>query len=98
MPEATCWSIPFRSTISRIAWRTRTSSNGGMSMAMQIGIQPPVLDTSTPTFWACRTFTCEGATSVIASIWPPSSAFDCAVASLKSVIVTVSKYGSPVRQ
>ncbi len=65
---------------------------------MQIGSQPPVLDTSTPTFWACRTFTCPAGTSVIASIWPPSSPFTCAVVELKSVIVTVSKYGWPLRQ
>jgi hypothetical protein len=69
-----------------------------MSMAMHIGSQPPVLDTSTPRLWACRTFTWEGGRSVIASIWPPSSAFACAVESLKSVIVTVSKYGWPLRQ
>ena len=46
----------------------------------------------------CTTFTWEGGRSVIASICPPSSPLTCAVESLKSMIVTVSKYGSPLRQ
>ena len=69
-----------------------------MSIAMHIGSQPPVLEISAFRPRACTTFTCEGGRSVIASIWPPSSAFTCAVESLKSMIVTVSKYGSPLRQ
>ena len=65
---------------------------------MHSGSQPPVLETSAPMLRACTTFTCEAGRSVIASIWPPSSAFTCAVESLKSLIVTVSKYGWPLRQ
>jgi hypothetical protein len=86
-------------TISRIAWRTSLLSNGCISTAMHRGSQPPVCDWRTdspPWFWA--TVTCEKGISVMASICPPKSAFTCAVASEKSMMVTVSKYGSPERQ
>ena len=42
--------------------------------------------------------TCANGMSVIASIWPPRSALTCADGSAKSMTVTLSKYGWPVRQ
>ncbi len=65
---------------------------------MHSGSQPPVLEISAFMLRPCTTLTWEAGRSVIASMLPPSRAFTWAVESLKSMIVTVSKYGSPLRQ
>ncbi len=46
-PESTCSTICGRLTISRIAWRTRTSENGGWSMRIVNGCHWPVCEMST---------------------------------------------------
>ena len=65
-----------------------------MSIAMHSGSQPPVFDTST-VVPECdfATLTSPNGRSVMASACPARSAFTWEVASLKSVIVTWSKYG-----
>ena len=45
-PASACCTICGRSTTSRIAWRTRTSSNGAWSTRIVNGSQAPVLATS----------------------------------------------------
>ena len=94
-PEASCSIIPSRSMISRIAWRTRLSLNGGMSTAMHSGSQPPVWEFSTFSPLDLIASTCAAGRSVIASIWSACRALTCAVGSWKLVIVTVSNHGDP---
>ena len=48
--------------------------------------------------WLLAVAICANGMSVIASIWPEKSALTCAEGSAKSMIVTWSKYGCPVRQ
>ena len=45
-PDSTRCTISSRSKISRIAWRTRTSSNGAWSTAIVIVSQLPASDSS----------------------------------------------------
>ena len=68
-------------------------------MAMQSGSQPPPCDTriARPPLDLATLIWANGM-SVIASSCPPSSAFTWPVASAKSMTVTWSKYGWPVRQ
>ena len=73
--------------------------NGAASTRMQIGVHAALGDSSSfVPEWPLTTATWAGGTSVIASIWPPSSALTRAVSSGKSMITTWSKYGWPVRQ
>ncbi len=81
--------------IRRNACRTWRSLNGGMSIAMQSGIQPPVWEIRACTPEALTAFTWLAGRSVIASIWPPLRALTWAVESVKSMIVTVSNHGEP---
>ena len=88
-----------RSTSSRIALRTLTLSNGGMSTAMQSGSQPPPGDSRIlMLLWLCAVASCANGMSVIASIAPEKSALTCDDGSAKSITLTVSKYGCPLRQ
>ena len=72
-------SIAGRSTSSRMALRTLTLSNGGMSTAMQSGSQPPPGDSRIlMLLWLLAVESCANGMSVIASIAPEKSALTCA--------------------
>ena len=75
-PESTCSTICGRSTMSRIAWRTRTSLNGAWSTRIVNGCHCPVWEISTLSLAVALhlgDLRRSGRLS-IASTWPPSSA------------------------
>ena len=95
-PAIACSSIAGRSTISRNAWRTRTSVKGFWSMRMLSGSQPaPAFSKSTSDDWPVISLVVAKGTSDMTSIWPAISALIRAVSSSRSITVTWSRYGSP---
>ncbi len=79
---------------SRIAWRTRTSSNGAWSTRIVIGLNAPVGDeTSLIALLLPSAAACEYGTWLITSTWPEISALTRAVSSGSSTISSWSTNG-----
>jgi hypothetical protein len=81
-----------RSTISRKAWRTRTSLNGGWSTRIVNGVNWPgreTIDLRAPPGWTW--LTSESVADAYTSTWFEPTASNAAVSSSKSMIVNWSR-------